>query len=265
VQDGYCGDDLVGYGSHPNEVCALIAEREIPTIYGKFDYAIARDLEDCGCAYITPQDRELGPRSVAWTLAHTDQTAKDFMRALPFGLRFQVAATDVHRVHGSPRKVNEYLFEDKPAPLRTPRRRRPSRAGERLVNRPRSRDHGLALAANLTRLGDGSIASGGAFLAAFAEAEGELAESLTLQEQIDVPGRLAPLEHLELVSALVEQRSRRVELVAVREGCNPVRLPAGHKVDADGGGDMPRLSRRDGHGDLAGPVLNRSHDLSSIS
>jgi Icc-related predicted phosphoesterase len=27
-----CGGDLVGYGPHPNEIVALIAEREIPTI-----------------------------------------------------------------------------------------------------------------------------------------------------------------------------------------------------------------------------------------
>ena len=86
----YCGGDLVGYGPHPNEVCALIEEREIPTIYGNYDYAIARDLEDCGCAYVTQHDRELGQRSVAWTLAHTDQAAKEFMRELPFDLRFQV-------------------------------------------------------------------------------------------------------------------------------------------------------------------------------
>jgi predicted phosphodiesterase len=50
----YCGGDLVGYGPHPNEVCALIAEHDIPTIYGNHDYAIARDLDDCGCAYTTP-------------------------------------------------------------------------------------------------------------------------------------------------------------------------------------------------------------------
>ena len=68
----YCGGDLVGYGPHPNEVCALIAQRAIPTIYGNYDHAIARDLEDCGCAYVTPHDRELGQRSVDWTLAHTD-------------------------------------------------------------------------------------------------------------------------------------------------------------------------------------------------
>ena len=117
IEDIYCGGDLVGYGPHPNEVCALIAERAIPTIYGNYDHAIARDHDDCGCAYITPQDRELGQRSVEWTLAHTDQPAKDFMRELPFDLRFAVGTTDVHLVHGSPRKVNEYLFEDKPARL----------------------------------------------------------------------------------------------------------------------------------------------------
>jgi putative phosphoesterase len=113
----YCGGDLVGYGPHPDEACALIQERAIPTIYGNYDYAIARDLEDCGCAYVTPHDRELGQRSVAWTLEHTGRATKDFMRALPFDLRFAVGGHAVHLVHGSPRKVNEYLFEDKPARL----------------------------------------------------------------------------------------------------------------------------------------------------
>jgi putative phosphoesterase len=113
----YCGGDLVGYGPHPNEVCALIRERGIPTIYGNYDYAIGRDLEDCGCAYPTQRERDLGQRSVDWTLAHTEQHAKDYMRDLPFDLRFEVGATAIHLVHGSPRKVNEYLFEDKPASL----------------------------------------------------------------------------------------------------------------------------------------------------
>jgi len=113
----YCGGDLVGYGPHPNEVCRLIEQDAIPTTYGNYDYAIARDLEDCGCAYVTQHDRELGQRSVDWTLAHTDQHSKDFIRELPFDLRFDVGDRSVHLVHGSPRKVNEYLFEDKPASL----------------------------------------------------------------------------------------------------------------------------------------------------
>jgi putative phosphoesterase len=110
----YCGGDLVGYGPHPNEVCALIEEREIPTLYGNYDYAIARDLVDCGCAYVTQHDRELGHQSVLWTLVHTDQKHKDFMRALPFDIRLELGGQRLRLVHGSPRKVNEYLFEDKP-------------------------------------------------------------------------------------------------------------------------------------------------------
>jgi putative phosphoesterase len=117
IERVYCGGDLVGYGPHPNEVCALVQERGIPTIYGNYDYAIARDLDDCGCAYVTQHDRALGEQSVAWTLEHTDQASKDFMRALPFDLRFAVGDREIHLVHGSPRKVNEYLFEDKPARL----------------------------------------------------------------------------------------------------------------------------------------------------
>src|SRR5665648_10661 len=79
VERVYCGGDLVGYGPHPNDVCRLIQERGIPTIYGNYDYAIARDLEDCGCAYVDRHDRELGQRSVDWTLANTDAASKAFM------------------------------------------------------------------------------------------------------------------------------------------------------------------------------------------
>jgi putative phosphoesterase len=93
---------------------ALIRERRIPTIYGNYDYAIARDLEDCGCAYRDPHERAVGQLSVDWTLTHTDDASKRFMRELPFDLRFELGGRRVRLVHGSPRKVNEYLFEDKP-------------------------------------------------------------------------------------------------------------------------------------------------------
>ncbi|MFN2470953.1 MAG: metallophosphoesterase [Gaiellaceae bacterium] len=111
----YCGGDLVGYGPRPNEICRTIEERDVPTIYGNYDYAIARDLEDCGCFYPTPKDREIGQASVAWTLAHTDDRSKRFMHKLPFDLRFELAGKRVRLVHGSPRKVNEYLLEERAA------------------------------------------------------------------------------------------------------------------------------------------------------
>lgn len=115
VDDVYCGGDLVGYGPRPNEICQVIERRGIPTIHGNYDYAIARDLDDCGCFYPTPRDREIGQGSVAWTLEHTDDRSKRFMRDLPFDLRFVLAGKRVRLVHGSPRKVNEYLLEDRAA------------------------------------------------------------------------------------------------------------------------------------------------------
>jgi predicted phosphodiesterase len=66
---------------------------------------------------VTADDREIGQGSVDWTLAHTDLASKAFMRELPFELHLEVGGMRVHLVHGSPRKVNEYLFEDKPTGL----------------------------------------------------------------------------------------------------------------------------------------------------
>jgi predicted phosphodiesterase len=103
-----CGGDLVGYGPHPNEVCTLIEEHAIPTIHGNYDYSIARDLEDCGCGYRDRDDREIGQRSVEWTLAHTGSHSKDFMRGLPFDARFVLGNQRVRLGQGSPRTVIEY-------------------------------------------------------------------------------------------------------------------------------------------------------------
>ena len=89
----YCGGDLVGYGPHPNEVCALIEERAIPT-----DYAIARDLDDCGCAYRDRHDRELGQRRrSASSTGHGPA-----MLGVMLALRALLAAARVGRAPGSP-------------------------------------------------------------------------------------------------------------------------------------------------------------------
>jgi putative phosphoesterase len=155
IETIYCGGDLVGYGPHPNDVCALIAERGIPTIYGNYDYAIGLDLEDCGCAYVDQHDRELGQRSVDWTLAHTDDRSKAFLRELSFDMRITVGSTAVHLVHGSPRKVNEYLFEDKPPRLYE--RLAAAEAADVLVfghtHRPWVREHGGVLFVNCGSVG----------------------------------------------------------------------------------------------------------------
>lgn len=110
----YCLGDLVGYGTFPNEVVEFIRKRNIPTLMGNYDQGVGNDSDDCGCAYKTDVDRKRGELSIAWTNAHTTSENKAFLRTLPAHIPVQLGKLQGLLVHGSPRKVNEYLFEDRP-------------------------------------------------------------------------------------------------------------------------------------------------------
>jgi predicted phosphodiesterase len=110
----YCLGDLVGYGTFPNEVVELIRGVSIPTLMGNYDQGVGNDSDDCGCAYKTDVDRKRGELSIAWSNAHTTEENKAFLRSLPASIPLQLGDLQVLLVHGSPRKVNEYMFEDRP-------------------------------------------------------------------------------------------------------------------------------------------------------
>jgi putative phosphoesterase len=110
----YCLGDLVGYGASPNEVIGRIRDRAIPTIMGNYDDGVGFDRDECGCAYREESERARGDRSLMWTRAHVTAENKAFLQSLVPEIRFQVEGKRVLLVHGSPRKINEYLFEDRP-------------------------------------------------------------------------------------------------------------------------------------------------------
>jgi putative phosphoesterase len=105
--------DLVGYGARPNETITLIRERGIPTIMGNYDDGVGFDRDDCGCAYKDPEEEERGQQSLFWTKAATTDDNKAYLRTLLPEIRFEVEGTRFRLVHGSPRRMNEYLFEDR--------------------------------------------------------------------------------------------------------------------------------------------------------
>jgi diadenosine tetraphosphatase ApaH/serine/threonine PP2A family protein phosphatase len=113
-QNRFCLGDLVGYGVFPNEVVERIRSEEIPTIMGNYDHGVGNDSDDCGCAYRDKISEELGMRSIAWSNAHTIPENKAFLRSLVPQIPVQLGNLKVLLVHGSPRKINEYLFEDRP-------------------------------------------------------------------------------------------------------------------------------------------------------
>lgn len=110
----YCLGDLVGYGAGPNEVIERMRAARIPTVIGNYDDGVGFDRDECGCAYREALDRERGQQSLEWTKAQTTASNKAFLRSLVPEIRFAAEGRRVLLVHGSPRRVNEYLFEDRP-------------------------------------------------------------------------------------------------------------------------------------------------------
>lgn len=109
-----CAGDLVGYAPFPNEVISLIRDSVIESVLGNYDDGVGFERGDCGCAYRDDHSRELGKVSIAWTTAEVTSENKAFLRSLPPNIVIEAAGRRVMLVHGSPRKINEYLYEDRP-------------------------------------------------------------------------------------------------------------------------------------------------------
>ena len=110
----YCLGDLVGYGAYPNEVVDFIRKRAIPTVMGNFDEGAGFDFDDCGCLYQDLELKRLADQSLEWTQAHISRENKAFLRSLPVQIRIEQKRPKLLMVHGSPRKINEYLYQDRP-------------------------------------------------------------------------------------------------------------------------------------------------------
>lgn len=113
----YCLGDLVGYNIWPNEVINEIKKRRIPTIAGNYDFGIGRSIDDCGCAYKTDTEKANGAVSISFTNEIVKDEERRYLRTLPAHIKVEFQLNNdkcnLLLVHGSPRKINEYLFEDR--------------------------------------------------------------------------------------------------------------------------------------------------------
>ncbi|MEW6663553.1 MAG: metallophosphoesterase family protein [Bacillota bacterium] len=112
VEQIVCAGDLVGYGAYPNQVIELLREREVPCVLGNYDDGVANYRISCGCDYPDEKAQRLGEASLLWTKEHTAPANKDFLRQLPMEWHAEIGGERLLVVHGSPRRLNEYLFQD---------------------------------------------------------------------------------------------------------------------------------------------------------
>lgn len=110
----YVLGDLVGYAPWPNEVVERLQAEQIPVVMGNYDDGTGFERDECGCAHVDPTEKALGDRSFEWTKAHTSDANKTFLRSLAASIPVEADGHRLLLVHGSPRRMNEYLFEDKP-------------------------------------------------------------------------------------------------------------------------------------------------------
>jgi len=104
----------VGYGPRPNEVVSLLKTLEIPTVMGNYDEGVGYMRGDCGCAYTSTQEKLDGQTSVDWTTRAVTPENKEYLRGLEKSITVEAGGRRLLLVHGSPRRMNEYLYEDRP-------------------------------------------------------------------------------------------------------------------------------------------------------
>jgi predicted phosphodiesterase len=106
-----CLGDLGAFGPHPDRVFPLLHEHGVQCIQGNYDHSIGNDLADCQCGYTDPRDNYFAQISYDYTLSHTCPAHRAWMRGLPAQRRLTLGRYRLLLCHGSPRRINEFLWE----------------------------------------------------------------------------------------------------------------------------------------------------------
>jgi predicted phosphodiesterase len=107
----YCLGDLGAFGPHPDRVFPLLHEHNVLCIQGNYDNSIGNELADCQCGYTDPRDNHFARLSYAYTLEHTSPANRAWMREQPMQRRIELGRHRLLLCHGSPRRMNEFLWE----------------------------------------------------------------------------------------------------------------------------------------------------------
>ncbi len=107
----YCLGDLGAFGPHPDRVFPLLKENNVVCIRGNYDDSLARDLPDCQCGYTDPRDNHFARISYEYTFANTSLAHRKLLGTLPAEIRLELGSKKVLLCHGSPRQMNEFLWE----------------------------------------------------------------------------------------------------------------------------------------------------------
>ena len=107
----YCLGDLGAFGPCPDRVFPLLRDNGVFCLQGNYDDSVGHALDNCQCGYTDPRDNHFAQISYDYTLAHTSAENRRWLCRLPVQHRIELGPLRVLMCHGSPRKVNEFLWE----------------------------------------------------------------------------------------------------------------------------------------------------------
>ena len=107
----YSLGDLGAFGPHPDRVFPLLRDHGVQCIQGNYDNSIGNGLADCQCGYTDPRDNHFARISYQYTFDHTRPAHRAWMKGLPGQRRLELGRYRLLLCHGSPRRMNEFLWE----------------------------------------------------------------------------------------------------------------------------------------------------------
>jgi diadenosine tetraphosphatase ApaH/serine/threonine PP2A family protein phosphatase len=107
----FCLGDVGGFGPHPDRVFPLLRDHGVVCVQGNYDASVAHGAVDCGCGYTDPRDNHFARIAYEYTVRNTSSDNRRWLGALPGSARIALGDRKVLLCHGSPRRVNEFLWE----------------------------------------------------------------------------------------------------------------------------------------------------------
>ncbi|MGH6690467.1 MAG: metallophosphoesterase family protein [Gammaproteobacteria bacterium] len=111
VEAIFCLGDMGGFGPHPDCVFPLLQAGRVLAIQGNYDESLALGKSDCGCGYTDPRDNYFARVSYEYTFRNTSPEHKAWLGTLPKQRRITLGRLRLLMCHGSPRIINEFLWE----------------------------------------------------------------------------------------------------------------------------------------------------------
>ena len=103
--------DLVGYMMYPNEVIEFLKKNKIASIQGNHDKFIAKGNKIQDISIFSQEEVQKNASEIYTNYVLKDEN-REFLRNLPEEIRIRKNNFNFLIVHGSPRKIDEYLYEN---------------------------------------------------------------------------------------------------------------------------------------------------------